>query len=106
MTKKCQGCGKETDLVIGVGPVLLCRDECYPDFMIYAEEQREQNQPVDVTLWTRRRYNRFHDKTRTERVTRRNEELDTMAQGLGFDSLSQMLTAWKNREIRLEVLRD
>lgn len=105
MTKKCQGCGKETDLVIGVGPVLLCRDECHPDFMIYAEEQREQNQPVDVTLWTRRRYNRFHDTTRTERVNRRNEELDAMAKEIGFEGLSQFLTAWKNREIKITVER-
>lgn len=105
MTKKCQGCGKETDLVMGLNSVLLCRDECYPDIQIEIEELRAANKPVDITLLVRRRYNRLHDKTRTERVNRRNEELDAMAQGLGFDSLSQFLTAWKNGEIKITVER-
>lgn len=105
MPKKCQGCGKETDLVMGLGPVLLCRDECYPDIAIEVEELRTQGKPVDVTLLVRRRYNRLHDTTRTERVNRRNEQLDTLAQELGFDSLSQFLTAWKNGEIRIEVTK-
>lgn len=102
---KCQGCGKETNLVIGLGPVLLCRDECYPDIQLEIEELRAQNKPVDVTLLTRRRYNRLHDKTRTGRVTRRNEQLDAMAQELGFDGLSQFLTAWKNGRIKIIVER-
>jgi len=103
--KRCQGCGKETDLVTALGPVLLCRDECYPDIQMEIDNLRAANKPVDVTLLARRRYNRLHDSTRTERVNRRNEELDQLARGLGFDSLSQMLTAWKNGEIRLAVER-
>ena len=103
MTKKCAACGKETDLVMGLGPVLLCRDECYPDANIDREATQAAGKSFDITLWTRRRYNRLHDTTRTERVTRRNEELDALAQGQGFDSLSQMLTHWKNGEISLEV---
>lgn len=104
MTKKCQGCGKETDLVMGLGPVLLCRDECYPDIQIEIEELRAANKPVDVTILTRRRYKRLHDNS-TERVTRRNEELNAKAQELGFQSLSEMLTLWKNGEIKITVER-
>lgn len=103
--KRCQGCGKETDLVTGLGPVLLCRDECYPDANIDREEAQGKGEPFDVTLWARRRYNRLHDSTRTERVNRRNEQLDALAQELGFDSLSQFLTNWKNGEIKIEVTK-
>jgi len=101
--KRCQGCGKETDLVIGLGPVLLCRDECYPDANIDRETAQAAGGSFDVTIWARRRYNRLHDTTRTERVTRRNEELDNLAQGQGFESLSQMLTAWKNGQIKITI---
>jgi len=103
MTKKCQGCGKETDLVIGLGPVLLCRDECYPDANIDRETTQAAGGSFDVTLWARRRYNRLHDTTRTERVNRRNEQLEEKAQELGFDNLSQFLTAWKNGEVKIIV---
>lgn len=103
MTKKCQACGKETDLVMDLGPVLLCRDECYPDANIDREEAQGKGKSFDVTLWARRRYNRLHDNTRTERVTRRNQELNSLAQKLGFDSLSQFLTAWKNGEVKITV---
>ena len=98
--KRCQGCGKETNLVMGLGPVLLCRDECYPDANIDREAAQAAGQSFDITLWARRRYKRLHDNS-TERVTRRNEALDAKAQALGFDGLSQMLTAWKNGEIVL-----
>lgn len=101
--KRCQGCGKETNLVMGLGPVLLCRDECYPDANIDREEAQSRGESFDVTLWARRRYNRLTDNTRTERVRSRNEALNALAQGLGFDGLSQMLTAWKNGEIDLIV---
>lgn len=101
--KRCQGCGKETDLLTGLGPVLLCRDECYPDANIDREEVQSRNEPFDITLWARRRYNRLHDNTVGERVNRRNEELNVMAQDLGFDGLSQMLTAWKNGDIKISV---
>ena len=104
-TKKCAGCGKETNLLIGLGGVLLCRDECYPDIMIEVEALRADNKPVDVTLMARRRYNRLHDNTRTERVNRRNEELNELAQGLGFEGLSQFLTAWKNGEFTISIER-
>lgn len=100
--KKCQGCGKETDLVMGLGPVLLCRDECYPDAVIDRDEVQGSGGSFDITTWTRRRYKRLHDNS-TERVTRRNEELNAKAQGLGFQSLSEMLTAWKNGEIKIEI---
>jgi hypothetical protein len=101
--KRCQACGKETNLVIGLGPVLLCRDECYPDANIDREEAQSKGESFDITLWARRRYNRLHDATRTERVNRRNEELDRLAQGLGFEGLSQFLTVWKNDEIKVTV---
>jgi AraC-like DNA-binding protein len=71
--------------------------------MAEIEELRANNEPVDVTLLARRRYTRLHDTTRTERVNRRNERLNEMAQELGFDNLSQFLTAWKNGEIALQV---
>lgn len=105
MAKKCAGCGKEIDLVMGLGPVLLCRDECYPDANIDREAAQAAGESFDITLWARRRYNRLHDSTRTERVQRRNEELDKLAQGLGFDGLSQFLTAWKNGEVKIFVER-
>ena len=103
MTKKCQGCGKETNLVMGLGPVLLCRDECYPDATIARDEVQAGGGSFDITIWTRRRYNRLHDATRTERVNRRNEQLDEKARELGFEGLSQFLTAWKNGEIKITV---
>jgi len=101
----CQGCGKETDLVTRLGPVMLCVDECYPDAMIEVEEANEKGESIDVRLWARRRYNRLHDKTVGDRVQRRNKQLNAMAQELGFDGLSQMLTAWKNGEIKITVER-
>lgn len=104
--KRCQGCGKETNQVMGLGPVLLCRDECFPDANIDREAAQSRGESFDITLWARRRYNRLHDTTRTERVARRNEQLNKKAQELGFDSLSQFLTAWKNGEIKVEVSRD
>lgn len=103
--KRCQACGKETDLIRAIGPVLLCADECAPDIELEIAELRATGQPVDVTLIARRRYNRLHDNTRTERVNRRNDELDRLAQGLGFEGLSQMLTAWKNGEVKIIVER-
>lgn len=48
--------------------------------------------------------NQLHDNS-TGRVNRRNEQLDGLAQELGFDSLSQFLTAWKNREVKITVER-
>lgn len=44
----------------------------------------------------------LHDLS-TPRVVSRNEELNSMAQELGFDNLSQMLTAWKNGEIKITI---
>lgn len=101
--KRCQGCGKETDLVMRLGLVLLCRDECYPDIQMEIKQLRAENKLVDVTLMARRRYNRLHDNTRTERVNRRNEQLNQKAQEIGFDNLSQLLTAWKNGQIEIEI---
>lgn len=46
----------------------------------------------------------LHDNS-TGRVNRRNEQLDALAQELGFDGLSQFLTAWKNGEVRIAVDR-
>lgn len=105
MAKKCQACGKETNLIRAIGPVLLCNDECAPQIEIEIAELRAAGQPVDVTILARRRYNRLHDTTRTERVNRRNDELNAMAQELGFESLSQILTAWKNGEVKITVER-
>lgn len=102
--KRCQACGKETDFITGLGPVLLCADECYPDATIEIEVAQAEGKSIDVRLWARRRYNRLHDNTRsTERVQRRNEELDRLAQSLGFEGLSQFLTAWKNGQIVVTV---
>lgn len=44
----------------------------------------------------------LHDLS-TPRVTNRNEQLNAMAQELGFDGLSQFLTAWKNGLIKISV---
>lgn len=99
---KCAGCGKETNLT-ALGGVLLCTKECYPDIKTEIEELRESGKDIDVTLMARRRYNRLHDNTRTERVNRRNEQLNQKAQELGFAGLSQMLTAWKNGDINIKV---
>jgi len=101
--KRCQGCGKETDLVISLGSVLLCRDGCYPDADSYREAVQSEDKSFDVALWARRRYNRLHDNTVNDRVQRRNAKLNSLAKELGFDGLSQMLTAWKNGEITLIV---
>lgn len=85
----------------GLGGVLLCRNECYPDAQEYIAEAREAGEQVDVTLWARRRYNRLHDNTRTERANRRNGQLNAKARVLGFDSASAMLTAWLRGEIEI-----
>lgn len=99
--KRCQGCGKETNLVSGLGGVMLCRDECFPDAKIYIEEQQSKGESVDVTLWARRRYNRLTDNTRTERTNSRNERLNKKAQALGYKGFSSILTAWDNGEIEI-----
>jgi len=101
--KRCQGCGKETNLVTGLGPVLLCRGNCYPDATIDREAAQSKGESFDVVTWARRRYNRLHDNTVAERVNRRNDELNKLAQNLGFGGLSQMLTAWKNGDIKITV---
>lgn len=90
---------------MALGPVLLCSDECYPDAVADRDETQSDGKQFDITIWTRRRYNRLHDNTVGERVNRRNDQLNTMAQELGFDGLSQMLTAWKNGEIKITVER-
>lgn len=102
--KKCQACGKETDIIIGLGPILLCAIECYPDANLAREEAQSRGESFDITVWARRRYNRLHDNTRsTGRVQRRNEELDRLAQALGFEGVSQFLTAWKNGQIVVTI---
>lgn len=103
--KKCQGCGKETNLITALGPVLLCTNECYPDAVADRSEAQDNQKSFDITVWTRRRYNRLHDNTVGERVNRRNGKLNSMAHELGFDGFSQMLTAWKNGEIKITIER-
>lgn len=49
--------------------------------------------------------NERHDHTRTSRTRKRRQQLDAKAQALGFDSLSNMLTKWKNGEIELDIKR-
>lgn len=44
-----------------------------------------------------------YDYTKRERTANRQSQLNSMAQELGFDGLSQMLTAWKNGEIKITV---
>lgn len=44
-----------------------------------------------------------YDYTRANRTRRRREILDGKARGLGFKSLSEMLTKWKNEEINIVV---
>lgn len=104
--KRCAACGTETNLVTSVthlGPVLLCRAECYPDAIIERDQTQAAGESFDITIWARQRYNRLTDKTRTERTSRRREQLNEKAEALGFKGLSQLLTAWKNDEIRLIV---
>lgn len=98
--KRCQGCGKETNLVTGLGPVLLCRDECYPDANIARESAQSNGESFDITIWTRKRI--AATKARA-RIDRRNNELEAKAQSLGFNGLSSFLTAWKNDEIEITV---
>lgn len=105
-TKRCQACGKITNLVRGLGPVLLCRDECYPDAATARQvSQTHQGQAFDITDWARRRYNRLHDNNSTERVNRRNDALNALAQAQGYESMSSLLTAWKNGEIAVQITR-
>lgn len=47
--KTCAACGKETNLVVGLGGVLLCRNACYPAMTAEIERLRAENKPVDVT---------------------------------------------------------
>lgn len=42
-----------------------------------------------------------YDYTRTNRTRRRREILNEKAKGLGFKSLSDMLTQWKNEEVKI-----
>lgn len=44
-----------------------------------------------------------YDYTRSNRTRRRREILNEKAQGLGFKSLSEMLTKWKNEEVSIEI---
>lgn len=46
-----------------------------------------------------------YDYTRTNRTRRRREILNEKAKGLGFKSLSDMLTQWKNGGIKIVVER-
>lgn len=102
-TKRCQGCGKQTNLITGLGPVLLCTNECYPDAMIASEEARNEGESFDIRVWARRRYKRLHDNTGSERSNRRNEILNEKAKALGFNGLSELLTAWKNGDVEIVV---
>lgn len=54
--KTCCACGKDTNLLIGLGGVLLCRDKCYPQINAEVEQLRRDNKPVDVTAiaWRKR----------------------------------------------------
>lgn len=95
--KRCKACGTETNLVSSLGGVLLCQT-CRPQIEIEIAGSRDAGQEVDVTVMA----DRLHDNS-TERVQRRNEALNAKAKALGFDSLSQMLTSWKNGQIELIV---
>ncbi len=46
-----------------------------------------------------------YDYTRADRTRRRRKILDEKAQRLGFKSLSEMLTKWKNEEVSIEIER-
>ena len=101
-TKHCMACGTETNLVSGLGGVLLCHP-CRSEIEGEVAELRAAGKEVDVTVMARRIYNRLHDNTRTARTNRRNEQLNQLAREIGFDSLSQMLTAWMNGRIEIRV---
>jgi len=101
--KKCQACGTETNLVGALGGTMLCRD-CRPEIELEIADLREAGKEVDVRLMAARRRRRLSDTTRTERVNRRNAALNEKAKSKGFDSLSQMLTAWLNDRIDLDVI--
>lgn len=49
------------------------------------------------------KYDPNYDYTKTQRSAKRREILDGKAKALGFDSLSQMLTKWKNDDIEIEI---
>lgn len=98
--KRCQGCGKETNLIVGLGPVLLCRDECYPDANIDREATQSAGEQFDVTIWARRRLKGDYS---TPRVNERNAQLNAIAQEYGYESMSSLLTAWKNGEIAVSI---
>lgn len=102
--KKCAACSTETNLMGSLGGVLLCQS-CRGQIEIDIADARANDQPVDVTVMARRMYNRLHDNTRTQRWNKRNEALNAKAQELGFDSLSQLLTSWKNGDIEIEIRR-
>lgn len=46
-----------------------------------------------------------YDYTRADRTRRRREILDEKARGMGFKSLSDMMTQWKNGQIHIVVER-
>lgn len=96
--KKCQGCGKETK-IRGLGSVLLCQAECFPDASIDREEAQSKGESFDVTLWAKRRYKRLHDNTVGKRVNSRNEKLNERARSLGYEGFSEILTMWLRKEI-------
>jgi hypothetical protein len=91
-------------LVSSLAGVLLCEPH-RREIEAEVAELQSRGEQADVTAIARRMYNRLHDTTRSVRVNRRNEELDRLAQGLGFDGLSQFLTSWKNGEITITVER-
>lgn len=106
MTKKCQACGKETDLVVALGPVLLCRTECHPEANIDREAAQSAGEAFDITLWARRRYNRLHDSTGAERIQRRNDQLRELSRQYGYDSMSTLLTDWLNGKINVVIVQN
>lgn len=101
--KKCTACGV-TKRISSLAGVLLCEPH-RKEIDAEVAGLQEQGKQADVTAMARRMYNRLHDTTRTERVNRRNEKLNRMAQELGFGGLSQMLTTWKNGEISITIER-
>lgn len=56
--KTCLGCGKQTNLVVSLGGVFLCRDDCYPAISLEIEGLRRDGKTVDVTRLARQRLNR------------------------------------------------
>ena len=101
--KRCRACSTETNLVSSLGGVLLCQT-CRPQIEIEIADLRANGQEVDVTVMARRMYDRLHDNS-TPRVTQRNEALRAKAQELGYDSVSSLLTDWKNGVIELEIIK-